>query len=425
MEKDFIESIILRMCSKPRSFDHISSNLYGLDPILIKEYLTELIQKGKIEHLNDLWVIKGFNDKKKFIKTLNETQHNDYLKKHIPYFDLFKKPHPLDFEWRNSSKTLDYLNDLLVSLNSANEKILLLGMPSLFVSSYMKNLPQKITLVDKNRPLLNSIKKLINQSNGHTSINEDIFTLNPGTIGKHDTVFIDPPWYSEHFYQFIWFASQCLKVGGVLGISIPPVNTRPGIGKERMEWFNYCQDQGLFLDGLLSQKLEYVMPFFEFNAFRAAGIKDTFPFWRKGDFALFRKMEERESTRPKLTLFINNWIEKDMDSVSFRIKKDKITSKSKVLSIEHVIKGDILPSVSSRDKRRDEVNIWTSGNRVFRVNNPQLFSDQLDVYKKSKGHLPKQFKIVGDFLNIVIDLESKEYNNYLDWLYYEMERQNL
>ena len=37
-----------------------------------------------------------------------------------------------------------------------------------------------------------------------------------------------------------------------------------------------------------------------------------------------------------------------------------------------IVAGDVLPSVSRRDPRRSPANVWTSGNRVFRTNNPQL-----------------------------------------------------
>ena len=54
------------------------------------------------------------------------------------------------------------------------------------------------------------------------------------------------------------------------------------------------------MENLYAQKLHYAMPFFEFNAFRAAGIKDILPFWRKGDLALFRKVHTDFHERPKL-----------------------------------------------------------------------------------------------------------------------------
>jgi hypothetical protein len=40
-----------------------------------------------------------------------------------------------------------------------------------------------------------------------------------------------------------------------------------------------------------------------------------------------------------------------------------------------VLAGDILPSVSRRDPRRGHADLWTSGNRVFQTDNPQVLLD--------------------------------------------------
>jgi hypothetical protein len=423
MYEEFIEHILIRLCSKPRTFEYISRNLYGLDPIVVNEYLVNIEKKGQLKKVNELWVQKKYERRREIIKKLNDIQHTDFLKKHIPYFDLFKKPHPLDFEWRNSSKTLHYLCELIQDINTVDDKLLLLGMPSLFVSTYLTSLPNNVTLIDNNPTLITSLRQITQKSKSHNIVEGDVFNVNPKKIGRYNTVFMDPPWYPDHFFQFIWLACECLEVGGVLGISLPPLNTRPGIDKERMEWFQYCQKHGLCIESLTPQSMEYVMPFFEFNAFRASGIKNTAPFWRKGDLVLFRKVAEKKSVRPKSAVRLNEWVEKEVDIVRFRVKRSsKSKSGQKGFFIKHIVPGDILPSVSSRHPKRKNVNIWTSGNRIFQTNKPELFLQLLDVYKKSKSLHTKEFKIVTDFVNVITEFEKKEYNNYLDWLYYEMEK---
>lgn len=39
--------------------------------------------------------------------------------------------------------------------------------------------------------------------------------------------------------------------------------------------------------------------------------------------------------------------------------------------LEKIVEGDILDSVSRRDKRRDHPNVWTSTNHVYRTSNPE------------------------------------------------------
>jgi hypothetical protein len=165
------------------------------------------------------------------------------------------------------------------------------------------------------------------------------------------------------------------------------------------------------------------MPFFEFNAFRAAGIKDLFPFWRKGDFAIFRKVHDEITDRPKLIEKNANWVEKEINSIRIRVRVENNKDKNSLFKINHLVKGDILPTVSTRDTRRNEANIWTSGNRIFKVTNSKKFIELLDNLnnKKTKS---KELKEVDEFVSTIAELEKKEYNNYLDWLYHEMERQN-
>lgn len=420
MYSKYIESLILRLCKQPRTFEFISMNLNGFDPVDLLETLNSLKSKRKLIKVSGLWCIKKENKKLLIDKT--DTSKTNFFNIHIGFFGLFDKPHPLDFEWRNSTGSLDYLIDIIEKINTVNDKTLFLGFPTLFAAASIKGIPQKVTLVERNKAIITGLKKL-NYNKDQFQIHEaDIFKVSPSLIGKHFSVIMDPPWYSPHFYQFIWFASQCVEVGGIVGISIPAINTRPDIDKERIEWFTFCQRHGLCLENLYAQKLHYAMPFFEFNAFRAAGINDILPFWRKGDLALFRKIHKSNYKRPPIDENQVEWIEREIDTIRIRVKAELSTKQKNDLEISHLIKGDILPSVSTRDKRRDSANVWTSGNRIFQVNNSGKFLRLLDDLKSGKTKT-KELKYVNDFIKQVSEFEKNEYNNYLDWLYHEMERQ--
>lgn len=336
------------------------------------------------------------------------------------YFEFLKTPHPLDFEWRNSTSSLNYLINEIQILNSVNDKILFLGMPTLFATAHIKDIPQKVTLVERNKPIIEGLSKLHVDKERFQILDEDIFKVSPKKIGKYHCVIMDPPWYSPFFYQFMWLASQCVELNGIVGISLPPINTRPDIDKERIEWFSFCQKNGLCLENLYAQKLHYAMPFFEFNAFRAAGIKDVLPFWRKGDLALFQKVRQLKDKRPVFK-DSNTWVEREVDSVRIRVNPDKNSSNKKI-EIKSIIKGDILPTVSTRDDRRSSANIWTSGNRIYQVSDPARFLKLLDDSNASLC-TQEERKYISDFLDMIAEFEKNEYNNYLDWLYHEMERQ--
>lgn len=420
MNVTFIENKILRLCARPRSFEYISSNIDGLEPTELIKILEKLKQQKKIQKKEDFWNTSEKVQK----KIINVTPSNAslYLKKHMGYFDFLKIPHPLDFEWRNSTSSLNHLINLYSKLNNSTDKILLLGMPTLFATASLRDSANDITLVERNEPIIKGLKKLKYNKKRFKILNANIFKINPIEIGKYNCVIMDPPWYSLYFVQFIWLASQCVKIGGTVIISLPPINTRPSIETERMEWFKFCQQQGLILENFHAQVFQYVMPFFEFNAFRAAGVEDILPNWRKGDLAIFRKVEDKKSKRPTLKENLPNWVEKEINSVRFRVKLNNSKKIIKELTIKHLISGDILPTVSSREPLRNIANVWTSGNRIYMVSDPNHFFKILKNYEQLPPKTTKNKNIV-DFINTISSFEEKEYNNYLNWLYYELERE--
>src|ERR1043165_8013143 len=216
----FIESLILSLCSQPRTFEYILKNLEGLDPLQLIEILSTLKDSGKIYKKSDLWEIKQESRH----PTLDIVTHDPqlYLKKYMGYFDFLKIPHPLDFEWRNSTLTLNYLLNQIQELNTINDKILFLGMPTLFAMACAKDIPHSVTLVERNKPIVKGLSKLNTDRLRFKIIDADIFTVNPLKVGNFHCAIMDPPWYSDHFFQFMWLASQCVEIGGFIAMSLPP-----------------------------------------------------------------------------------------------------------------------------------------------------------------------------------------------------------
>ncbi len=418
MHVEYIDNLILRLCKQPRTFEFISKRLNGLDPIQLQEAIRRLEETDSLLRRDDMWSVKG----KKNPLTLNLYTNDPqlYLKKYMGYFDFLKIPHPLDFEWRNSTASLNYLINEVQIINSVNDRILFLGMPTLFATACINDIPQNVTLVERNKPIVRGLSKLNFDKERFQILEVDIFKVAPKEIGKYYSVIMDPPWYSPHFYQFMWLAAQCVEVGGVIGISLPPINTRPHVDIERINWFSFCQKNGLYLENLYAQKLHYAMPFFEFNAFRAAGISNILPFWRKGDLALFRKVHAYKLERNVIDENKSEWTEREIDTVRIRIKVEKGPTNEE-LKIIHLVKGDILPTVSTRDNRRDKANVWTSGNRIYQISDTKRFLQLLDEVD-NENPKTKEEKLVADFVKSITEFEKGEYNNYLDWLYHEMER---
>jgi hypothetical protein len=425
MGKEYLKSIIIRLCRQPRSFEYISKNVNGLEPVETLGLLRELESEKKIVFNSDLWVIPEVS----IIENLElyPTEKKHFLQKYMGYFDFLKTPHPLDFEWRNSTESLNLLLKRIMSVTTIHDKILLLGMPTLYATAFQKDIPNTVTLIERNKPIVQSLTKLTKENSKYNVLEEDIFKVEPSKIGKHFCVVMDPPWYTPHFFQFMWLASESISIGGLVAISLPPINTRPNIPDERIEWFTFCKKIGLCLESLEPQTLQYAMPFFEFNALRAGGIENVMPFWRKGDLAIFRKVKETKLLRPKSEIIENKWYEREFRSVRIRVHITEANQDESIKNIEikGLIKMNILPTVSSRDPIRKKANIWTSGNRIFTTNKPKLFFKILEdiAHDINNRNMDNNYKIVHQFLEMVSKLEENEFKNYIDWIYNEMERQ--
>lgn len=421
MNRDYTKQLIRRLCQQPRSLNYICQNLNGVDPVTALEFLKELESKGIVRQgEGQLWLNEEIARKK--IGDILDPHAQVYVQKYMGDFDFFKKPHPLDFEWRNSKRSVDFLTELVLQDKHLDDDILVLGMPTLFANLCRRDLSKKITIVERNKAVVGNLKELSHHD--CNVVEGDIFKIDPESLGMYATVVMDPPWYEPHFYQFIWLASRCLKLGGRLIISIPPFNTRPGVDKERIKWLRFCQEQGLCLESLTPKRLEYAMPFFEWNATRMAEAL-TSPFWRHGDLAIFQKLEHDFVQRPVHEEENEEWREIEVKSCRVRIKiaASEAEDIDEPLELEYLIGSQILPSVSRRDPRRKRANVWTSGNRILYTNNPRKLYTYFQYFKEEiPDNSPDALKAF-EFIKVISDFEYDEYNQYLEWLYHEMERE--
>lgn len=418
---NYLDNAIIKLCNQPRSFEFISKNLNGLDPVEAMNILSRLESEGILVSMQDMWCIKEVNINDTL--SLYPSESKLYLQRYMGYFDFLKTPHPLDFEWRNSSFSLNNLLQKITDMTQPNDKLLFLGMPTLFATAILKDLPRTVRLIERNTPIIRGLKKINTDEKRFQTIEDDIFTIPPSHVSGHQCVVMDPPWYTPHFFQFMWLAASAVSFGGLVAISLPPINTRPNIIDERLEWFGFCKELGLCLESLEPQRLQYAMPFFEFNAFRAAGITNILPFWRKGDLAIFRKINNVVIDRPENEQITKDWIEREYKNCRIRVKSlAKKSAKTEELFIDSLVKGDILPTVSARDERRSNANLWTSGNRIFKTNNPYEFIITIDAIVNSDV-LNNEQQQIKDFLDMIADIEKNEYKEYLEYIYYEMERQ--
>ena len=164
-------------------------------------------------------------------------------------------------------------------------------------------------------------------------------------------------------------AANACRLGGCVLISLPPDGARPRAEADRHATIAFGKRLGLTLSDHCPLAIVYDTPFFERNALAAAGIV-TPPRWRRGDLMIFRKTGT-PGRPPVASAYTTLWTEVGIGRMRVFIRNGPDAHRGS-LGLIPIVEGDILPTVSRRDPRRRMADVWTSGNRIFRTDNPQL-----------------------------------------------------
>ena len=329
------------------NFEDILTSLPGVYPVSVRDSIQRLVSRGILSpSLIELYELDNVEKSRTSSKFPSQI------------------PHPLDFDWRFSRSTTLKLLRLVSLLTSENDRIALLGTPSLLEIGLSK-FRRHFIFLDRN--LESQSKKNLNFSCFRCDVLRDSL---PQITAK--TVLADPPWYPEYMHGFMWAASKITKIGGYALFCLPPEGTRPSVASEISEFIAYAKSLGFNLLRYVRGNLSYSTPLFEINALRAEGIRNIGKDWRQGDLALFYRVKKTNIARS--TLFTDEeWTEiKIMDSrIKLRSNKSKEFRDPRLISI---VPNDVLPSVSRRDNRRKLADVWTSGNRVYTCNGTNILA---------------------------------------------------
>jgi hypothetical protein len=268
---------------------------------------------------------------------------------------LQQPPHPLDFEWRFTDKTVINLAKYCLSISDPGDSIGLLGVPSLFRLVQYNNLNRKFFLFDKN-PVEQEVRVEFSRC-----IPCDLgdYKINCCSIAK--IVLMDSPWYPEYNRAFLWNATKICKEYGLILMVTPKEGTRPNIKEEWREILNFSKQIGLGYLGESPENIVYDAPYFERNALKAAGILNFPRDWRQANLSVFEKREERSTQQPTITETV--W-HNDSNS-GIRVRKSQDNNDFHDPRLIPIVPNDILPTVSRRDPRRKQAQVWTHGNRIF------------------------------------------------------------
>jgi hypothetical protein len=277
-------------------------------------------------------------------------------------------PHPLDFDWRFTETCALAIARQVLAL-AKPERIALLGTPTL-IPAIESSLPSAaLRLFDRN---LLWRDRIVCEDPGVevTACDLTLDDLDPSTVGAADAVVMDPPWYPVIQKGYIWAAARFVRSGGFVVTTVPPQGTRPRVLAERAEIEAYASAAGLALVTVSEGSVRYVTPPFEVNAMRAAGVFLSLPEWRSGDLAIYQSRRRGAVERPAVSPEAQ-WAEVTIKGIriKMRLASDSSGEKAGSPELESLIHGDVLPSVSARHPIRGLVDVWTSGNRIFKCKN--------------------------------------------------------
>jgi len=182
----------------------------------------------------------------------------------------------------------------------------------------------------------------------------------------------DPPWYQECVISFLWAASQICSPNGLLLLSTPPVGTRPKAIQDWEDVLVWAKALGFRFLEMHECSLPYISPPFERNSLRAEGIMSVPNEWRRGNLAVLVREFDSSTARPQSCFPNTNWAENAIGDVRIKMRRQDQPHDFIDPSLESIIQGDILPSVSRYDNRREIADVWTSGNRIFKCKGPAI-----------------------------------------------------
>lgn len=290
-------------------------------------------------------------------------------------------PHPLDCCWWFDTRTVKDFVSLIRQLSSANTHVVLLGTPTIFDAVTSLCDTRKFSLVDSDPLVVN--RRISGGSAERFAFLADLTQQDVG-VKSAQVVVADPPWYEPEVRAFLWAARQACKPNGVVLISIPPEGTRPGVAAECETIVNWAKTLGLEMEECRRGVLSYVSPLFEENALNAASVPPLRGAWRRGDLVRFRCVGICRAERPSVSSG-HQWRERIFGDVRIRVRERGDRREWSDPTLYRITESDVLPTVSRRDHRRDLVDVWTSGNRVFRCNGSAILLYILDAIAYDEG----------------------------------------
>ncbi|MBS1852793.1 MAG: hypothetical protein JST79_17960 [Acidobacteria bacterium] len=352
----------------PATFHCLVMKAEGAYPTDVALAIQGLEMKGAIvKCAHELWRATGSES----VLVATESVENQLE----PDDSYFPEPHPLDFDWRFSGKTLDFLYQQLKGDSLSD--VAILGAPTLF--KFLRDRALNAHLFDRNDQITGYLTRA-----GYQSVTCcDLFRF----VGKKQfaSVVADPPWYLDYYRAFIEAARGLLVPNGKLFLSVLPRLTRPSAESDQSEILCFANERGFDLICAERSALRYLSPPFEKEALKSENL--TISSWRSGDLYTF-SLSDRTVPEHRIDQLEEDelWHTWSIGRTVVKVKWDG-SHGHEAFEVRSVGRNSEMRyrSVSRRSPLRSEINIWTSRNIALRTSRPDVVSEALQLVSEGYG----------------------------------------
>jgi hypothetical protein len=260
---------------------------------------------------------------------------------------VIPSPHPLDFDWRFDSDTLDRLQSRVAGL-----RVLALGAPSL--ARRLEANRQDVLLVDR-QPWQGVRDHLVCE-----------LPLPSGSVRTFDVAVVDPPWYPKELSEWSSMAGRWVGPGGTVLVSAWPDDARPGASEQLRAVLAGLSSWATVED--IDVPLGYEIPDFERTA-RLLSPEDR----RARSPGMGRLIRLKVGFVPpaeRQSLVPPSWHRFALDGYQLAVRLGTRCYNVPLITPHPMARDWLWPFVSATAPGRSDIGIWSSAGEVALVSDP-------------------------------------------------------
>ena len=382
-EQSFIDrmsSVLLEKLSKPvASFSELACTMNGAWPPEMLAVLKTLTQSGRVSQAR-FDALMSSQSTLSLKSDLDQIRNEEFS---------FPEPHPLNYDWRFSARTVDAL---VAKIGASAGPVALLGVPSLYRPLLAAG--HEVKLFDMNADLCSGMSSDEVTNFVCVDLQDEL------PIGAQFSIAVaDPPWYLEYYVSFLQRLQRLLSPGGRAYISVLPTMTRPSANADQQEIVSEAKALGFDLTEIFPSSLVYDTPPFEAAALLGEGL--TLPHWRRADLYTFTRNHDVKKSAMGLSVPAAitevRWKTFRFGACSVAVRAVATTSLDFTFAPSSEKGGSILHSVSRRSQARRHANIWSSKNHVFEATRTDCLIALFSQYSRERDRQKSLSSVQTDF----------------------------